>query len=399
MCARSTRRGLRAKEAARIGRLLSVLQFDQAMQTIHDRNRLIGFLKSCIECSIYIAPTDPGLTFGELVEAGRSIGLLPGEISDAMSHVTTEHGVGGRLMPGPNDTALWLIFYPPEVPDYRNPKAFDFVFAEMHEPARVYGAQGARLERTVIVERGNAAGLSRNDVQIAVTMMVLNGILVEQEGILRYARGREGFATPTTQLAQQRNFPQTRRNESRERAYAAVKDVIARRSDGRPKSAEPFEAFAEALESLGTGPFRVWWNQMVAELRQASTQTAPVTVTTLSAALVEASLTFVVAHAQALGLGVMGSKAFAERPSRWKLEELATSAGYGGEAAILDKSLQTRVSMLISARQRIHAGRMLEDFPSGPPDLQPEKARDALLTAEQVVRSVLDWLGRYPSKS
>lgn len=302
-------------------------------------------------------------------------------------------------MPGPNDTVLWLIFYPPEAPDYRNPKAFDFVFAEMHEAARVYGAQSARLERTVIVERGNTAGLSRNDVQVAVTMMVLNGILVEQEGILRYARGREAFAAPSTQLTQQRNFTQARRNESRERAYAAVKDVIARRSDGRPESAEPFKAFAEALESLGTGPFRVWWNQMVAELRQASTQTAPVTVTTLAAALVEASLTFVVSHAQTLGLGVMGSKSFTERPSRWKLEELVTSAGYGGEAAILDKSVQTRASMLISARQRIHAGRMLEDFPGGPPDLQPEKARDAVLTAEQVVRSVLDWLQRYPSKS
>lgn len=369
------------------------------MPTIHDRNRLIGFLKSCIECSIYIAPTDFGLTFDELVEVGRNAGLLPGEISDAMPQVTTAYGAGGRLMPHPNDTVLWLIFYPPEDPDYRNPKAFDFVFAEMHEAARVYGAQNARLERTVIVERGNAGGLSRNDVQVAVTIMVLNGILVEQEGILRYARGREAFASPSTQQAQQRNFPQARRNESRERAYAAVKDVIARRSDGRPKYAEPFEAFAEALESLGYGPFRVWWNQMVAELRQASTQTASVTVTTLSASLVEASLTFVVAHAQALGLGVMGSKAFTERPSRWKLEDLVTSAGHGNEAAILDKPTQTRASMLINTRQRIHAGRMLDEFPGGPPDLHPEKARDALLTAEQVVRSVVDWLQRYPSKS
>jgi hypothetical protein len=138
---------------------------------------------------------------------------------------------------------------------------------------------------------------------------------------------------------------------------------------------------------------------MVAELRQASTQTAPVTATVLSAALVEGALTFVVAHARRLDLGPMGSKSFADSPTKWRLEDLLNSAAYGNEAAILDKPTHTRAAMLINSRQRIHAGRMLDEFPGGPPDLQPEKARDALLTAEQVVRSVVDWLQRYPSKS
>jgi len=368
------------------------------MHTFQERHRLIAFLKACLECSVFVAPTDPGLAFEELLEVGRSVGYQPGEISDVLSQVVdpTQGIRASRLMPHPNDTVMWLAFGISEEPDYRNPDAFDFVFDQMHESARTNGAQNVRLERSVIVERGVARQIPRNDTQVAITMMILNGILVEQDGILRYARGREGFAAPR---GQQRSLHQSRRNESRERAYPAVKDVIARRSDGRPRSTEPFEAFAEALETLGYGRFRLWWLQMVAELRQASTQTSPVTATVLAAALVEGALTFVVTHARALNLGVMGSKSFEGSPNKWRLEELVTSAGYGNEAAILDKPTQLRASSLIAARQRIHAGRMLADFPSGPPDLLPEQARDAQLTAEQVVRGVVVWLQRYPASS
>jgi hypothetical protein len=367
------------------------------MLTIQARNRHIAFLKACLECSVYISPSDPGLTHAEIVEAGSRANLQPGEISDAMPQVT-HAGACGRLMPNPNDVVMWLTFTYPEEPDYRNARAFDFVFEEMHQAARTYGAQNARLERSVIVERGTVAGLQRNDLQVAVTIMVLNGILLEVDGILRYTRGREGYASPSAQQAQQRQNVQPRRNDIREQAYAAVKDVIARRTDGRPKSAEPFEAFADALDSLGYSQFRLWWSQMVAELRQASTQTAPVTATVLSAALVEGALTFVVKHARSLELGVMGSKTFADSSTKWRLDDLLASAGYGNDAAILDKATQTRASNLIQARQRIHAGRMLDEFPGGAPDLQPEKARDALLTAELVVRSIVEWLQRYPSK-
>jgi hypothetical protein len=79
----------------------------------------------------------------------------------------------------------------------------------MHESARTNGAQNVRLERSVIVERAIARQIPRNDTQVAVTMMILNGILVEQDGILRYARGRDGFAAPR---GQQRSLHQSRRN-------------------------------------------------------------------------------------------------------------------------------------------------------------------------------------------
>jgi hypothetical protein len=72
------------------------------------------------------------------------------------------------------------------------------------------------------------------------------------------------------------------------------------------------------------------------------------------------------------------------------------SAAAGGDSAILDASAQRRADGLIRNRQRIHAGRMLSDYPGGPPDLLPEEAREGRETADVVVRRVLNWLQKYP---
>jgi hypothetical protein len=66
-----------------------------------------------------------------------------------------------------------------------------------------------------------------------------------------------------------------------------VRDVIERRMDGRPKSAEPLGAFAEQLEKLGYGHFRLWWNQTVAELGRTDPTSSPLSALVLAAALVE----------------------------------------------------------------------------------------------------------------
>ena len=175
-----------------------------------------------------------------------------------------------------------------------------------------------------------------------------------------------------------------------------VRDVIDRRTDGRPTHAEPLDAFGAQLQSLGYGKFRLWWTQTTAELNQTSAQSSPISETVLSAAIVEAVLTFVVKHARSLNLGVFASTNFDGSPRTWKLDDLVASATSGRDSAILDATLRQRAEGLMRARQRIHAGRMLEDFPAGVPDLRPEEARDARTTAELVVRRVLDWLERYP---
>lgn len=175
-----------------------------------------------------------------------------------------------------------------------------------------------------------------------------------------------------------------------------VRDVIERRTDGRPQSAEPFGAFAEQLEKLDYGQFRLWWTQAVTELDRTAPVSSPLSALALAAALVEGALAFVVKHARGLGLGVLGSTDFERDPKHWKIDDLVTSAAKGGNTAILDPAVRQRAEELIHTRQRIHAGRMLSEFPGGPRDLRPEEARDARATAELVVRRVLDWLEKYP---
>ena len=85
------------------------------------------------------------------------------------------------------------------------------------------------------------------------------------------------------------------------RAYPLVKEVIARRVDGRPQHAEPLDAFAEELERLGYPQFRMWWTQIVSELKQSNPSSTPVAIAVLAAALVEGALTFIVKHARASG--------------------------------------------------------------------------------------------------
>jgi hypothetical protein len=368
------------------------------MLLYEEKQRLVRFFKACVECSIYIAPTDPGLTYQELLEVGSRAGHQQGEMSDALMEVGAPQRGSGRILPSNLDTTMWLSFLMPEEPDYRNPLAFDFLFETLAASVRADGAGNARIERSVVVERGVASELPRDDIQAAITVMILNGLLKEAGGILSLTSGRANFMSSSAQL-EQSPYRRATPNEARARAYPLVQDVIERRADGRPKSAEPFGAFAEALEQLGYGAFRMWWTQMVAELRQASSQTSSITVTVLSAALVEGALTFVVKHARALGLGPMGSKSFDGTSSTsWRIDDLISSAASGKDNAILDNATHQRANNLIRSRQRIHAGRMLLDFPSGPPDLRPDDARDALSTAELVVRRILDWLQQHKPK-
>ena len=46
-----------------------------------------GFVKTALECSIYVTPLDHGLTYDELLEAGTRLGFEKGEIGDAIQRV------------------------------------------------------------------------------------------------------------------------------------------------------------------------------------------------------------------------------------------------------------------------------------------------------------------------
>jgi len=354
---------------------------------------IISFLKAALECSVFVAPLEPGLSYEELIEVGKRAHYQQGEVGDALRFVTTQHFATKRLLPDHGTTASW-IFFTREEPDYRNFDAFDFVISELNALARAEGAASALMQRSVMVERAVAKGIPRHDAEVAITYQIMADILVEKEGVLRFPHNHGVRELPSKQLSSG-VAPQLRR-PYRARAFPIVKDVIERRIDGRPKHAEPLDAFAEELDRLNYDPFRLWWKRMVAELRHTDPNAAPVSASVLGAALVEGALTFVVKHARQSGLAVFQSKDFDRDPKTWKIDDLVSSAATGSASAILDPQTKNRAETLIRTRQRIHAGRMLSDFPGGPPDIRPEEARDAKATAEQVVRAILDWLQRFP---
>jgi hypothetical protein len=159
------------------------------------------FLRAALECSIYHAPTEPGLTYDELLVAGDRADFLPGEINDALQYVTTQTWGGSqRFQPSRDLMPLLMNFIPREEPDYRNVAAFDLVFAELRQSERVHGAANAKIERSVMVERAVSLRLPRLDVEAAITIMIMNEILIEKDRILSFAAGRSGYGTPSDQL-------------------------------------------------------------------------------------------------------------------------------------------------------------------------------------------------------
>jgi hypothetical protein len=353
---------------------------------------IISLLKAALECSIYISPRDPGLTHQELLEIGERAGYLDGEINDSLRNVVTAYfGLQPKHLPSEQDTSIWAAYFPEE-PEYRNFVAFDFVIEQLNQLTRSEGGARAVIDHNVLVERAVAKGISSHDIEVAVTWLKMAKQLIEKDNVLRFAHPS---VRPLPSTTRNGHGQQLDRKPHRARALPFVKDVIERRTDGRSSHAEPLDAFADELEKLGYRSFRLWWTQTVSELRQTDPNATPVAVSVLAAALVEGALTFIVKHARKSGQ--FQSKDYEGDPRTWKIEQLVASAASGGPSAVLDLQAKTRAETLIRIRQRIHAGRMLSEYPGGPPDLRPDEARDAKGTAEQVVRAVLDWLLKFPS--
>src|ERR1700691_3165408 len=100
---------------------------------------IISLLKAALECSVYISPCDPGLTFQELAEVGKRAGFLEGEINDSLRFAGTGYFGRSRVLPSDQDTRAWAFFFAEE-PDYRNFEAFAFVFDELNLLTRTEGA-------------------------------------------------------------------------------------------------------------------------------------------------------------------------------------------------------------------------------------------------------------------
>jgi hypothetical protein len=353
---------------------------------------IVSLLKAALEASVYLSPRNPGLSFQELAEVAKRAGYLEGEVNDALRHAGLSFFGSPQVKPLEQDATQWVFFFD-EDPDYKNFHALDVVFDELNLQLRSEGEARAAIERSVLVERGVAKGLSRHDMEVAVTVLVMSNQLAEKNDIVRFAqRGGTVRQLPSVTRSIHR-YKTAKPNLAR--AYPLVKDVLERREDGRPRYVEPLDAFGDELERLGYGRFRIWWTQMVSEMRQSNPISTSVAITVLAAALVEGALTFIVKHARSTGR--FQSNDYEKDPRNWKIDDLVKSASAGGSDAILDRQACARAEALIRARQRIHAGRMLSEFPAGPPDLRPDEARQARETADQVVRAVLDWLEKNPT--
>jgi hypothetical protein len=69
-------------------------------------------------------------------------------------------------------------------PDFRKAEAFEFVDVALQQDRAEVGASNAGIPRSVIVARGADAGLSENDLEVAVAVGLVTEHLIELNGTI-----------------------------------------------------------------------------------------------------------------------------------------------------------------------------------------------------------------------
>lgn len=360
-------------------------------------SEISDFIVSALDASILVSPRDHGLSVDEIIEIGGRVGFRRGEIVDTInkSQIPRNWAASRICYEGRGARKLSTDFNHEMEPEHRDFASFEFVRAELQRLAAEFGESEAHISRDVLVERGVQKGMKRNALEVATTVTVLDEIFEEKDGVIRHARGRLNWVLPSKQM-ESRHLLKGWKSADRwmGRVYTIVQDVISRRTDGRPVAANPLDAFEDQLRSLGHERFRAWWVQKRQELLTLEPTLYPVSVTVISAALAEAALSFVVPRAKAVGLMKLVDPA---KPREWRFVNLIKGAKSSDPAVIpiLDERAAQRCLDLNDARQRIHAGFLIDSAQTGPiPDLKPEQARDALQTTDLLVRKILDWLAQ-----
>lgn len=360
-----------------------------------------------LEASVYVAPTDYGLTHAELVEVVHLVGAFKeGQVVDALGHLGSQVDYDYRKKPvrywreQPSGGFGYSDFGLPQQHDPRNIEAFEFVHRQLREAADLQGAAKARVERSVILARGEQQGHARPDLQLSITSYLLDKRMTEADGVLAFAPHRAEYPSPKEQQAQW--DAHIRRHMDRrpgfEKILAVVREVLGRRTEGRPPSQNALKSFPNYLERLGyPPPVRTWWVKTAEELERASGELFPGAVLVLAASLCEGALlalfmavpTFRAANREAkMGKG--------SKNVRFTEDLIKVLRGVFPEKP-LTPALADRAIFLNDLRQRIHLGRLLdapERYPN--PDARPEEARAALETTHQIVRAVIDWVEKNP---
>jgi len=213
------------------------------------------FFQGALECSLVLAPREPGLTYQELVEVGRRCGFKDGEMNDVL-HRATNYAVGSRrLLPDKGTLELFMLR---EDPELRNFGALDFVFSEMNNQMAEAGGRAARLDRDVVVERGVSQDFPRNDLDAAITLLVWADIWVEKDGVLSSRHGIAYKPLPT----EQRDQPGAHRQVTSVGAARRRTPLCRTSSPGGPKVGRrtqsrstplPNSSAASAIRNIGSG--------------------------------------------------------------------------------------------------------------------------------------------------
>lgn len=352
------------------------------------------FIRDAVKASLFVSPDDHGLTLHELVELGARRDLRRGELEDALRGGTAhvQPGSDGRYRLAYANMTDLAMFVGTLEGDPRSIDAFDFIWRTFYELNREYGAGRARITESVLLARGADAGIPEHDLRVALAIY-RTFARVKQDGEVLHGFGTSGDG-PKAEAAR----PRMRRNMNAGAAalMAEVRDLVLRRSDGRPASPEPVPGFASRLDELNASRLKVWWNAIASEVRRANEQEAPTSVIVLAAALLEAALCSVIERANAHGVTMPNLRA-ADDPKNWKLQTLVKEAKKGSQP-IFDGDVGGRGERLNDLRQRIHAGRFwMSGVPSGGFDLRPEEAREARETLDRCLRAILVWLDGHPA--
>lgn len=353
------------------------------------------WLEGVLLASVFADPESPGLSHAELEELAKQRGYGAGELQDAISKcVRNEPTREGRYLPSSLMAGTRLIdFNKIHAGDPRNIEAFKFVCTSFQEAERHAGRDNAKLPRDVLVDRAAQKGLDGHAVQVACASYILaEQIAPQPDRDLLHWRGM--YAHPKDQQRRRvtEHHPVTP-------VLGVVRDIVARRTDGRPKSGDPFKAFADKLEQLGYPNNRIWWNQTVREATTLNPLEAPTAVLVLSAALGEGALSFLVRYARKATNGAaFGSNTFDEgQPKKnWSLEALAKAAKHD-TAQVIDQLLMEQCIRLNEDRQRIHGARYI-DTAVDPTKIatKDHEAEAALQTVKRLVSKIVEWIAAHP---
>jgi hypothetical protein len=358
------------------------------MNDFQRTQRLREWVTNVLLAAVFADPENPWLTLEELREAARPEGFGSAEVHQLARALSTNDGRHFQSLATSVFTGI-LMFDEQWEDDPRDRATFQFVWDQFTALIREHGLPRTSIPQSVLLERARTSGLIREQAHVAIAALIIQESLVLEDGVLRCVKPL--MASPRDQLSggisrnTGRRYPVTA-------ALAPIRDLVARRGDGRPLSTNPIQAFGPVFTRLVGETRRIWWEQEVNELLTLNPQTHPTKILVGAASLIEGAFSALVGTARKLTGGTAFAGRDYDKPARsWKLEDLLKAAKHPS-AMILDEKLYQAADRLNTDRQRIHFARFLMDDNVIRLDIKPHEAEDAINLTKRVLAAIMEWL-------